>query len=623
MTILYRLPSPARCEIMTKLFHLYSRRRCFHQNLNLTKETPETWSSQFEILGTLPKPNIFASLLSRCTRSFSFSSGLQVHAHVVKSGLLSDRDVGNSLLSLYFKLCPDIHLTRKVFDGLLYKDSVSWTSMVSGYVRFRKPEESLRVFNEMLSDCDVNPNEFILSAVIKACSDCKDLILGRCFHSVVLLRGFGWNHVVSCTLIDMYGRNHLPNDAVKVFEEMQFPDDVCWTAIISTLTRNDRFQEALTFFYAGIHRKCCPGMVPDMFTFGSVLMALGNLRRTRQGRQVHAMVFTSGIIGNVVVESSLVDMYAKCGLIPESRSVFDRMPNKNAVSWCSLLNGYCQNGYYEVVLKMFRDMDEQDDGYSLSTILRACAGLSDVRRGKQVHCHFLRKECCSEDVVIKSALVDLYAKCGLVDYAYRIFTEMKSKNLITWNAMICGFAKNSRPLETIQVLEKMLHKKQAIKPDHISFTGVLFACSHSGLVEEGKKYFTSMIKDYRIQPQIEHYNCMVDLLGRAELFEEAEELIMRSPCRNDPRLWVSLLGACACTTSYSNPSFAESVAKKVIDLNPDYHLSYVLLANIYRSSHRWDDAVNIRRLMKERGLRKSSGCSWIGVKTNSQITQIH
>lgn len=546
------------------------------------------------------KPILYASLLQTCTKVASFSHGCQIHAHVVKSGLETDRFVGNSLLSLYFKLGSDLLLTRRVFDGLFVKDVVSWTSMITGYVREGKSGDAIELFWDML-DLGIEPNGYTLSAVIKACSEIGNLLLGRCFHGVVIRHGFDSNHVIVSSLIDMYGRNYVSSDARQMFDELLEPDAICWTSVISAFTRNDLYEEALGFFY---FMQRAYRLSPDGFTFGTVLTACGNLGRLRQGEEVHAKVIAYGLSGDVVVESSLVDMYGKCGAVEKSQRIFDRMSKRNSVSWSALLAVYCQNGDFEKVVNLFREMKEVDL-YSFGTVIRACAGLAAVTQGKEVHCQYVRRGGW-RDVIVESALVDLYAKCGCIDFAYRIFVYMPARNLITWNSMIRGFAQNGRGGIAIQMFEEMI--KEGIKPDYISFIGVLFACSHTGLVDQGRHYFALMTGEYGIKPGIEHYNCMVDLLGRAGLLEEAENLIENADCRNNSALWQVLLGAC---TTCTNSATAERIAKKMMELEPQHHLSYVLLANVYRAVGRWDDALKIRKLMKNRQVKKMPGQSWI------------
>nr|GEX37164.1 hypothetical protein [Tanacetum cinerariifolium] len=480
--------------------------------------------------------------------------------------------------------------------------------MVSGYIRVGKPRFSVSLFQEMMGS-GVLPNGFTLSSVLKACAEIGDVEIGRCVHGVVVKCGFVSNEVVCSSVIDMYGRCFVAWDARKVFDEMMDPDSICWTSVISAFTRNDLFGEALGFFVLMLRKG---GMEADGFTFGTVLTACGNLGRVKQGKEVHGKVVVSGICDNVVVDSSLVDMYGKCGSLSEARKVFDRMRERNSVTWCALLGGYCQKGEFETVVEIFRVMDEVDL-YGFGTIIRACAGLAAVRHGKEVHCQYLRRHGCRY-VIIESALVDLYAKCGCIDFACRLFERMQIRNLITWNSIINGFAQNGRGVDAIRMFNDMIG--DGINPDSISFIGVLFACSHAGLVDEGREYFMLIDKKYGIEAGVEHYSCMVDLLGRSGHMEEAEQLLEGSRFRDDKSLWVTLLGACTTSTNFIA---AERIAKKMMDLDPNYHLSYVLLANVYRAIGRWNESVKIIGLMKERGIHKTLGKSWIDIDVLQQV----
>lgn len=614
---------------LMKLFCIYSRQyRCdLPLNLNPTKTPSLNVSNLLSLCKSgnlfdalkllnsidsntiLVKPLVYASLLQTCTKVQSFKHGSLLHCHVIKSGLETDRFVGNSLLALYFKLGSNFDDTRRVFDGLFVKDVVTWTSMISGYVKIGKARNSLDFYRKMVGE-DVEPNGFTLSSVIKACSELGELNLGRGFHGVVFRCGFDTNHVIVSALIDMYGRNKQSSDARRLFDEMVEPDSICCTSVISACTRSDLYEEALGFFYK-TQRKY--QFAPDEYMFGSVLMSCGNLGRLKQGKEIHAKVIVVGETGNVVVGSSLVDMYGKCGLVNNSRLVFDRMTRKNAVTLSSLLNAYCQKGDFETVIELFREMEV--DLYSFGTVLRSCAGLSAVRQAKEVHCQYLRRGGW-RDIVVESALVDVYSKCGCIDFAYRIFKQMMFRNLVTWNSMICGLAQNGRGIETLKALNEMI--EEGTIPDYITFVGVLFACSHAGLVHEGRKNFNSMTEEYGIKAGVEHYNCMVDLLGRAGQIEEAESLLNKSDLSSDSSLWAALLGACATSR---NSTAAERIAKKMMKLEPNNHLSYVLLANVYRDVGRWSDADRIRKLMQDRGVKKiMPGKSWIDIQGSLSLS---
>ena len=550
-----------------------------------------------QIISSDVKPLVYASLLQTATKVKSFNHGLQLHSFITKSGLIANSLVGNSLLSFYFKLGGDLIFSTKLFDELAMKDVISWTSMISAFVRV-KPELALQYFSTML-DAGIEANAFTLSTGIKACSELGDVKLGKSFHGVVFRCGFEFNQVIASALMDLYGRNYKFKYALYVFDKLSERDSVCWSSIVSALTKNDLYEEALAYFYL-MQREF--KLVPDEFTYGSVLTACGNLGRLKQGKQVHARIFTTGLSGYVVAESSLVDMYGKCGQVKDSQRVFDRMRKRNDVSWCALLNGYCQNGLFDCVIKLFR-MIKGPHLYSFGTIIRACAGLGAVRHGKEVHCKYIRKGGRGH-VIVESALVDLYAKCGLIDYAHILFIQMPVRNLISWNSMICGFAQNGRGLEAIDLFGKML--KEGVQPDFISFLGVIFACSHAGLVDQGRDYFISMVQEYEINPGIEHYNCIVDLLGRAGLIEEAEILIENSVFKDSYSLWPALLGA---LTTRRNSSAVERIALKMMEREPKNHLSYVHLINVYKSDGRWNDAMRIRKLMEDIGAEKLPGKS--------------
>ncbi|XP_074317674.1 pentatricopeptide repeat-containing protein At1g03540 [Silene latifolia] len=546
------------------------------------------------------KPLVYASLLQTATKLKSFNHGFQLHSHVLKSSLLANSLVGNSLLSFYFKLGGSgLFHASKLFDELTHKDVISWTSMMSGYVRVN-PRKALDYFRDMLNN-DIEVNAFTLSAGVKACSQIGDVKLGKCFHGVVFKGGFEFNYVIASALIDMYGKCEQLMYVRHLFDQLPEPDAVCWSSVISCLTKNELYEEGLTYFYL-MQRK--HKLVPDEFTYGSILTACGNLGRLKQGKQVHARVIMTDLGGDIVVGSSLVDMYGKCGRVKDSQSVFDRMRKKNAVSWCALLNGYCQNGHYESVFRIFRTMDNPDL-YSFGTIIRACTALTAVRHGKEVHCQYVRKG-GQGHVVVESALIDLYAKCGFVDYAERLFIQMPIRNSISWNSMICGFAQNGRGIEAIGLFEQMI--KEGFSPDYINCIGVIFACSHTGLFDEGRRYFASMTEQYGIRPGTEHYNCMVDLLGRAGLIKEAEELIEKAVCKDSSSLWATLLGACTTSRNYVA---VERIARKMMEFEPSNHFSYIHLINVYKSVGRWNDAMNVRKLMEVRGVTKLHGKSWV------------
>ncbi|CAN6457684.1 unnamed protein product [Victoria cruziana] len=554
------------------------------------------------------RPVVYASLLQACARTNFPRIAASIHSICIKSGLESDRFVGNSLLSLYFK-SGDLVEAKLVFDHLRIKDVVSWTSMISSYSKMGRHLDALTLFDSMQQNC-IPPNEFTLSIMIKVCAEKNDLILGRFFHGFVIDRGFDNNCVISSALMDMYGKCGCLDDAQKVFVEMSHRDAVSWTTMIAAFVQKERYKEALQWFL--LMQKDGEDSSCDGFAFGAALSACGNLGLVGLGMQLHSRLIMVGIEVNAVIGSALVDMYGKCGDVFTARNVFDRMLQRNMVTWCCMLCACCENNQGESVLELFREMQRigmGKDHYSYGTVLRACAALQALKQGKEIHGKFVRTGGERGNVVVESALIDMYSECGTVKDALYVFQRCPVRNMIIWNTMISGLAQNGKGLDALEIYDQMV--EEGMLPDYITFVGVLFACSHCGLIEQGRKYFRSMVEMYGISPGIEHHACMVDLLGRAGILEEAEASIKESKFANDFSLWAALLGSCA---AHSSLSLAERVASRMVKLKPANHLTYILLANLYSAVGRWHDAERMRSLMKDRGIRKTPGKSWIEAK---------
>ncbi|XP_059074052.1 pentatricopeptide repeat-containing protein At2g33680-like [Cryptomeria japonica] len=313
------------------------------------------------------------------------------------------------------------------------------------------------------------------------------------------------------------------------------------------------------------------------------------------------------------ISSALVDMYAKCGSMDDAEKAFRRLPRHDAVSWTAMIGGYVQNGFGVEALELFctmRKVDIDPDEFTFSSILTACASLS-LEVGKQVHAH-VKKIGQELDVTVGNALVTMYSKCGSIDNAQEIFERMVQRNLTSWNSMILACAQHGQCKGAIKLFEQI--QTSQVKADGITFLGVLHACCHKGFVAEGRHYFHLMSRDRGIIPREEHYACMVDLLGRAGQLIEAEDFINSMPFKPGIMVWQTLLGAC---TSCGNMELGIRTAEHLLSLDPQDSATYVLLSNIYAAAGRWDDRARVRKLMKDRGVRKEVGCSWIEV--NSKV----
>lgn len=301
---------------------------------------------------------------------------------------------------------------------------------------------------------------------------------------------------------------------------------------------------------------------------------------------------------------------ARNGEVEDSRRLFDKMPMKNTISWNSMISGYVGNGRYKEALDLFHQMQNariEPSVHTMASLLGACACLGALEQGEWVHAYIEKNDIEANSIVL-TALIDMYCKCGRLDKALWVFGNAPQKGLSSWNSMISGLAIHGCGEEAIRIFSRL--QSSCLRPDHVSFLGVLTACNHSGMVDEARYYFSLMIITYKIQPTIKHYGCMVNLLGRAGHLEEAEELINSMPIDPDVVIWGSLLSACR---NHGNIEIGEWVAKRMIELDPGESSSYVLLSNAYAAAGRFTDAVGMRQMMKEKQIWKDPGCSLVEV----------
>lgn len=349
---------------------------------------------------------------------------------------------------------------------------------------------------------------------------------------------------------------------------------------------------------------------PDASTFPSLLKSVAQLCRQRLGKAIHGSTIRMGFDSNVYVSTALVNMYGLCSSVGDARRVFDEMADRNIVSWNALITCYNHNREFRKVLDVFREMQiagAKPVEVTMVGILLACAHLGALNQGRWIDDYIFRNG-LRLNVFVGTALIDMYAKCGVVDKAERIFKVMRVKNVYTWNVFISGFAMNGRGESALHAFSRMVMEK--FEPDEVTFLGVLCACCHQGLIDEGRRYFRSMKEEFGLHPRIEHYGCMVDLLGRAGLLDEAQELIQTMSLKPDPIIWRELLAACRI---HGNTELGEFAIKKLLELEPDNGENYVLLANLYARDQKWDKAREVREMMDCRGVRKVPGCSSIEI----------
>ncbi|KAH9784451.1 pentatricopeptide repeat-containing protein [Citrus sinensis] len=548
-----------------------------------------------------------ASLVSACASVGAFRTGEQLHSYAIKVGISKDIIVEGSMLDLYVK-CSDVETAYKFFLTTETENVVLWNVMLVAYGQLNDLSESFQIFKQMQTE-GLTPNQYTYPTILRTCTSLGALSLGEQIHTQVIKTGFQFNVYVCSVLIDMYAKLGNLNTAQEILRRLPEDDVVSWTAMIVGFVQHGMFGEALELFEEMENQ----GIQSDNIGFSSAISACAGIQALNQGRQIHAQSYISGFSDDLSIGNALISLYARCGRIQEAYLVFNKIDAKDNISWNGLISGFAQSGYCEGALQVFSQMIRvgvQANLYTFGSVVSAAANLANIKQGKQVHAMIIKTGYDSETEASNS-LITLYAKCGSIDDAKRGFLEMPEKNEVSWNAMITGFSQHGYALEAINLFEKM--KKHDVMPNHVTFVGVLSACSHVGLVNEGLRYFESMSTEYGLVPKPEHYACVVDLLGRAGSLSRAREFTEQMPIEPDAMVWRTLLSACRV---HKNMEIGEYAANHLLELEPEDSATYVLLSNIYAAAGKWDCRDQIRQIMKDRGVKKEPGQSWIEVKNS-------
>ncbi|URD90871.1 Pentatricopeptide repeat-containing protein [Musa troglodytarum] len=429
----------------------------------------------------------------------------------------------------------------------------------------------------------------------------------REIHSQLIASGFGSNVFAMTAVVNMYAKCRRIEEARRMFDRMPERDLVAWNAIVAGYAQNGMAERALEM----VIRLQKDGRKPDSVTLVSALPACANVGSLKIGKTVHAFAMKAGFDSLVNVSTALVDMYSKCKRIDLAEEVFENMPVKSLVSWNAMILGYAQNDRVEDALRLFNKMQRETvmpDSFTMVSVIPVLADISVLKQAKWIH-GFAIRLCLDKNIFVMTALVDLYAKCGSVRVARRLFDAMEERHVTTWNAMIDGYGTNGFGKSAIDLFEQM--KRSSVKPNDITFLSVLSACGHSGLVQEGKKYFAGMKEDYGLEPNMDHYGCMVDLLGRAGRLHEAWDFIQKMPISPGISVYGAMLGACKI---HKNVKLGEEAAQRLFELEPDEGGYHVLLANIYAAASMWEDVARVRTMMEKKGLQKTPGYSSIDLK---------
>ncbi|KAK9104339.1 hypothetical protein Scep_021183 [Stephania cephalantha] len=532
----------------------------------------------------------------------------QIHAHVIKTSLLLSNPSGvaeNLLESSAILLPGSMDYALAIFRGIDKPDTPLYNILIRGFTMKKSPEQAVMWFKQMREE-SVAPDKYSLSCVLKACSRLGALREGEQVHSLVVRLGFGSNGHVQNTLIHMYGNCGEVGVARRVFDEMSEREVRAWNSMFAGCSKNGDWGEIAKLF----REMLGAGEGFDGVTLISVLTACGRLRDLELGKWIHEYVMEKGLSKNLNLITALIDMFAKCGEVDTARKLFDDILERDVVAWSAMISGYNQSGRCREALDLFHEMqmaNAEPNEITMVSVLSSCAVLGAFETGKWLH-SFIKRKKMKLTVTLGTALMDFYAKCGSVENSLKVFEKMPVKNVMSWTVLIQGLASNGEGRKALELFSLMLKKKT--EPNDVTFIAVLSACSHTGLVDEGRKFFVSMSRDFGIEPRIEHYGCMVDILGRAGFIEEAYQFIKNMPVEPNAVIWRTLLASCRV---HKNVEIGEESLKQIVKLEPTHSGDYILLSNTYSSAGRWEDAVRVRNLMKEKGIKKPPGCTLIEV----------
>ncbi|GER27138.1 pentatricopeptide repeat (PPR) superfamily protein [Striga asiatica] len=542
-------------------------------------------------------PFIYASLIKACNKARALIQGKSVHGHVVRVGLDYNVNVLNSLVSFYMGPANSMSYAALLFDEIPEKSIVTVNCMISGNINRGNLDVGLSLFVEMFSGCygsNVKPNYVTFVILISGCVQLGGLRSGNALHCCCSKMGFGFNLEICNALIDLYAKSRRIFDAESVFRCMPKRDVISWNSMILGYGNSGDFVRAFSLF----RKMWVENVGADKVSFSSLLSACKDLSF---GRMIHARAKVSGLDCDVSVGTALMNMYARCRNLGYARKVFDEMPKQKIEFWNSMIHSYIEHGLAHESLKLLDKIKLRElelDEVTILGLIMACRDTGDLRMGIHAHSIVESKECFKRSVVLGNALIDMYAKCGSITKARAIFNGMSIKDVVSWTSMIVGHAVNGEGNESLSIFKRMCEEKYV--PNSVTFIGVLSACDHAGLVDEGRKFYDLMQETYHIKPKIEHCGCVVDMLARAGKFEDAQSFIRQMPIEPNALVWRMLMNGCRVHGQINLGLNLDD--KSVRELKESREpTNFVVSSNMYAEAGRWGDFMVDERTCKEAG----------------------
>ncbi|XP_042500132.1 pentatricopeptide repeat-containing protein At4g13650-like [Macadamia integrifolia] len=545
-----------------------------------------------------PTEFTFGSIIKACS-NFSKEVGKQMHGFILKTGLESNCFVGTSLIDMYGKL-GDMESLIKIFMSITSIDLTLYNSMIAGFSNNGHHETALRFFGELKLQ-GFSPDGSTFSSVLKACGGLNHIELGRIIHGAVLKSVFQRDLVINTALIDMYIKCGHIEKSCRLFESMPERNAVVYNSMICGHGDTGNFVKAISLFVDMSRKR----IDPNHATFVALLNSCSGHERS-----IYPHVIKRGFGCDLTVQNALLDGLIKDGAVAESQWFFNKMHERDVVSWTTVISGLSQLGMHSDALELFKDMQFLGvcpNSFTLSSVLKACGSLVDLGKGKCIHGCSVKHGIIDE--FIDSALLDMYANCGAFEESSRLFDVSSKVDVVSWNAMITGCAQHGNGHEALNIFESMM--EHGVEPNQVTFTSLLSSCSHCGLVDDGVRVFESISCKYGMIPSIEHYACMVDMFGRAGMLDRAKLLIENMPFRPDISIWNTFLASCKL---HGDVTLAQLAKDHILGMEGQDTTSVILMSNIYSEVGQWDDVEKLRRRIKDRGGRKEPGLSWVQIK---------
>ncbi|KAI5069880.1 hypothetical protein GOP47_0016181 [Adiantum capillus-veneris] len=521
------------------------------------------------------------AVLKACAELHDVETGSKLHEQIVRTRLLKiDPFVSSTLIDMYGK-CGLPSKAQDVFDSLQAQDAVTWTALISAYAQQNLGNKALDCFKKM-ELAGVSPNCFTYTCAFKACGSIGAFERGVELHAEVLRKDLvKASPFVGGALVDMYAKCHVLTKAQEVFDLLPVRGVITWTSLIAGYAQLDLGEEALEWF----DRMESEGVKPNAITWASTLKACGSIGAFKKGIDIHVEISKLGLLkADLVLGNALIDMYVKCGMFKEAQYVFDELPVRDNISWNALIAGCVQHEYGEVAIEFLKQMlgeGVHPNAFTFSSSLKACGSVGAAAMGIELHTEIVRRDLENEDLVLGNALVDMYAKCGLLAKAEDVFVELLGHDTCSWNSLVTGHAQLG---DTDAVFWSLyLMREDGSQPDHVTLVDVLYACGHAGMFDKALTYSIFFVENDGLTPTLQHLTCMVDLLGRAGQTETAIAMIKNMPFHPNKVLWNSVLSA---YRKWGDVKLGLKACEQMWELGEEDAAALVSMSNMYEACRR-------------------------------------